>query len=432
MTSNLQIPSQGQSMIKLFDSLFQKEPLNSSVNLQCSFERIVPQRPSEITPKCSINKRHRNLSASMIKMPENREETTLSETKVSQTPDLKKSVLLNKSSSKEFLIKPLGSRPGPIRPVVNVRQRGNSQQKPRNANIFESNGFNANPDTKSSKIILFPKNSSFTMEKPADQRKDQSDSSGFSKFLEEAFQKDLKRLEQKSFVSKGFSSLNTSIERDTEENDGIRTNFIITTENSQKPNLKKKRYYKIADTMDSKQFDNVKQISHLQQSASKNNVVASLQLGNIKKGSMSEQASPRNDEDDGNFLDLIKRINQDVRPIVDYKSMFVAEKAKITDAERIGTGAEKGANEKENLRKSRREGLKNMINPTLEKKRLVYMKSIVPIEEEDESTRRSLIPSTGTKDSGNWKNALMREKTDEFHDVLEKLLDSARKSMDEI
>ena len=57
------------------------------------------------------------------------------------------------------------------------------------------------------------------------------------------------------------------------------------------------------------------------------------------------------------------------------------------------------------------------------------MKSVVPIIEEDESTRRTVIETIETKESDSRKSMGSSGKRTDFSDVLESLLESNRRLM---
>mgnify|MGYP000889969915 FL=1 len=171
----------------------------------------------------------------------------------------------------------------------------------------------------------------------------------------------------------------------------------------------------------------------------------------VKNRTKPESKAPVISDEDKDFMSFLKKLNEDQIP---HQAEKIPEKMQVhktleqepyeqfkEEINFLFNAEEKPAptfelecaeNEVKNHYNDRKVGLKQPVLPVIEKKRLAYMKSVVPIEEEDESTRRSLAPSTRTKDSGSWKNSSVGRRGDEFVGVLERLLTSSRKSISDI
>ena len=199
---------------------------------------------------------------------------------------------------------------------------------------------------------------------------------------------------QRTAVAAGHWSLNVSVDKETQENITNKSVF----ESGFTPS--KTRDFRMRGVRRKLSLD----------SLPNNNSLPLAPMISLKKiNSFPQDMS----QSHGKFLQIDKMLN------------IYTDSPTVTADMVQGQGA---GNQIPNLRKLRRNMLqKSALLSTIERKKIIYSKSIVPIQEEDESTKRTLIPSLERK--GSWREAVMGGKVEEdFKDGLEKLLDSSRKT----
>lgn len=396
---------------------------------------LIPQKPAENQPNRVYAKRNRNLSISLAKPSDLHDESPCHEVKESINFEGFKTVKFERRPSIQNRVKPPISR----------AEKGHSLT---NLTHLETSTNTTTGD--SSDVIHLPKRVSNSShgKRPVVTPIRTSDSENMkvvrpynaARLLE-------RRLSATNSVAQTVKhTFNTSTEKDALEVSSFKNSF---TNNA---NLAQKEEGQFKLRLPTKSFYNIKALQNsnsplnqpvLNNFLSKPNISAAASLKHVSKLTQPDPPLPTLD-DESNFIQLIRSINQTqtFTPQEKPQSMKFNEKTNgaslqitieptepprmVEDKQVLKEDLEEGPN---NLRKERRERMKLQTFPAIEKKRLAYMKSVVPIQEEDESTRRStVVPSTGTKDRESWKTMLGSERIEEFSDVLERLLDSSRRS----
>lgn len=369
---------------------------------------VLPQKPSEVNPRSKMPKHHRNYSISALKLSDIQEVNSQCDITTSQVLDPQRSRLQTKSPFPEKRIRTPENRQKLNRSLSHLRKSNQSFEKPSTESICDLTQSISKEKPvveKRSLDLRLPVISLLSAEGKNQKKPSQGN---FRRFLENTFaSKEVSQRNNKPVLQRGLTTVNTSTEPDLQEKNFLKNIFATTSDLTQNGNEKTKKR--------SKAFE-------------------------LREPIQIARASESTEED--NFLELIRSINKHQSPPKREKDIEKVVILTEPDAETLGSYHETeqhsvlevSQEDKQkiiSLRKQRRENAKNQTLPVLEKKRLTYMKFVIPIQEVDENTRRSEIESASTKESEMRKitSPSTVGKTESFVDVLEKMLSSNRRTL---